>query len=90
MDNTAQGTGVLLYVAVKSRKASVFAGPGIHAAARPGFWQEVIDTLANRSRGGDLKGGLIEAVNIIGDLLRKEVPGTDTAGNELPNKISES
>ena len=90
MRNTAADTGVLLYVAVEDRKAAVYAGQGIHGAALPGFWQEVVDAVATGFREGQPLPGLEKAVERIGGLLRTAVPGEDTAGNELPNVVNQS
>ncbi len=85
---TRDGTGVLLYVAVDDRKTAVFAGSGVHGAAAPGFWQEVVDQVAEGFRSGAPTAGLTAAVGAAGDLLRRVVPGEDEAGDELPNRVS--
>jgi uncharacterized membrane protein len=81
-------SGVLLYVAVSDRKAALYAGQGIHGAALPGFWQEVVDELARGFREGQALAGLEAALERIGGLLRTAVPGEDTRGNELPDVVS--
>jgi uncharacterized membrane protein len=88
MRRTTADTGVLLYVAVADRKAAVYAGRGVHGAALPGFWQEVVDEVAAGFRKGDALAGLEAAVERIGGVLRTAVPGEDTAGNELPDQVS--
>ncbi len=90
MSRTAADTGVLLYVAVADRKAAVYAGQGVHGAAQPGFWQEVVDGLAQGFREGSPVGGLEAAIERIGGLLRTAVPGEDTRGNELPDVVSQA
>jgi uncharacterized membrane protein len=89
MRRTAADTGVLLYVAVEDRKAAVFAGRGVHGAAQPGFWQSVTDTVAEGFKRQDAVGGLVAAVERIGQLLLQAVPGEDVAGNELPDRVSQ-
>lgn len=90
MDETSGDTGVLLYVAVKSKRAAVWAGRGIHAAAADGVWQEAVDAIADGYRAGNGAAGVRAAVDKIGDLLREHVPGPDRAGNELPNEVTTS
>ena len=90
MRRTAADTGVLLYVAVEDRKAAVFAGRGVHGAARPGFWQSGTDSVAEGFNRRDAVGGLVTAVELIGGLLLTAVPGEDVAGNELPDRVSQS
>ncbi len=90
MYETEEQTGVLLYVALEPRVCCVFAGQGIHGAAKPGFWDDVIDEVAAGFGAGQAAKGLIEALDAIGELLREQVPGEDRAGNELPNAITTS
>ncbi|HZI16604.1 MAG TPA: TPM domain-containing protein [Myxococcus sp.] len=87
---TAGDTGVLLYVAVDDHKAAVYAGRGIHGAAAPGFWQEVVDAVASGFKQGQPVSGLETAVERVGNLLRATVPGVDGAGNELPDRVSQA
>lgn len=91
MGATRDGTGVLLYAAVEDRKAAVWAGPGIHGATEPGFWQATVDEVVVAGfRAGDGASGLVRALERIGDLLRAHAPGEDTAGNELPDEVTSS
>ena len=87
MRETAEDTGVLLYVAESDRQAAVHAGSGVHGAREPAFWQEVIEYVAEGYRRGRKVEGLVQALEVIGDLLREVVPG-DPAGNELPDEVS--
>ena len=88
LDRTRDDTAVLLYVAPRSKVCAVWSGAGLHARPDAGFWKSVTDAVANRSKEGRLADGLCDALGLIGELLRKHVPGEDPAGNELPNTIS--
>lgn len=88
MHETRDGTGVLLYVAVRDHKAAVFAGEGIVARGEGGFWDEVVRTVADGYRDGDPVAGFEAALAKVGDLLREAVPGEDDAGDELPNAVT--
>ncbi|HEY5926882.1 MAG TPA: TPM domain-containing protein [Kofleriaceae bacterium] len=88
LDRTQDGTGVLLYVAARDRKAAVFAGPGVYGAREPGFWNDVAAAVARGYADGDRIAGLLRAVEMIGEILRSAAPGEDTAGNELPNQVT--
>ncbi len=90
MYETEEQTGVLLYVSLEPRVCCVFAGQGIHGAAKPGFWDGVIDRVASGFGGGEAARGLLEALDEIGKLLREACPGEDVHGNELPNTITTS
>lgn len=88
LERTRDGTGVLLYVAERDRKTAVFAGPGVYGARAPGFWNDVAATIARGYATGDRIGGLVRAVEVIGEILRVSAPGEDTAGDELPNQVT--
>jgi uncharacterized membrane protein len=90
MQRTRRGTGVLLYVAVKDRKAAVFAGPGIHDTATEGFWRSVVDGVSAGYRKGEPIAGVCRALAEIGELLREHAAGEDVDGNELPDQVSTS
>ncbi len=85
---TRDGTGVLLYLAIRDRKAAVYAGHGVHGAAAPDFWQSVIDRVSEGFAAGDGIAGLEVAIGRIGELLRQAAPGDDEAGNELPDRVT--
>jgi uncharacterized membrane protein len=88
MNRTRDGTGVLLYVAEGDRKVAVFAGPGVYETREPAHWAAVCDAVAAGYRDGDRVGGLTRGLAMIGDVLRKVVPGEDDAGDELPNEVN--
>lgn len=90
MQRTAGGTGVLLYVAERDRRAAVFAGPGIHGAAEKNFWQDAVNIVAEGFSTGEPARGIIRALGMIGALLREKVPGEDLSGNELPDEVTRS
>lgn len=90
MHKTRDGTGVLLYVALQSRKVAVFAGPGVHRAGETGFWKEVVQRVSAEAAKGRLVEGIIAALEEVGRLLRAAAPGEDSAGNELPDAVTTS
>ncbi|WP_257447307.1 TPM domain-containing protein [Archangium lipolyticum] len=89
MRGTATDTAVILYVALEDRKTAVYAGRGVHGAAMPGFWETVVDAVEEGFRKGEPVTGLVTAVERIGGLLLTAVPGRDTAGNELPDRVNQ-
>jgi uncharacterized membrane protein len=88
LDRTRDGTGVLLYVAERDRKAAVFAGPGVYGARAPGFWSDVAKAVAQGYAADTRVAGLLRALELIGEVLRHTTQGEDTAGNELPNQVT--
>ncbi len=90
MHETAEDTGVLLYLSPESKKVAVFAGKGVHQAAGEALWQEAVSRVAQGFRDGDGLAGLEAGIGIIGDAMRRCAPGEDTAGDELPNEVTTS
>lgn len=88
MDKTRDATGVLLYVAEHDHKAAVYAGSGVYGARETATWKEITATVARGYAAGERVSGLVKAVAMIGDILREAAPGTDTAGDELPNQVT--
>lgn len=90
MDQTRDGTGVLLYVALADRRAAVWAGPGVYGATAPEFWKVATDRVAQGFADGRPADGLISALIAIGELLLTAAPGDDSAGDERPNRVTTS
>jgi uncharacterized membrane protein len=90
MGATRDATGVLLYVSLHPRAACVYAGQGVHGAAAPGFWEDVVERVGRGFAEGRAAEGLVSALEALGELLRRAAPGEDRAGNELPDQVSRS
>lgn len=86
VDRTKEGTGVLLYVASETRRAAVWAGPGIEDGAELSTWRPVFAALeAHRDDG---IAGLCAAITALGKILRTHAAGADKHGNELADGVS--
>ncbi len=90
LQQTRDGTGVLLYLALDDRKVAVWAGPGVHAGTDPGAWQAAADAMAAGWRAGRPADGICAAIAQVGERLLVAAPGEDDAGNELPDEVSMS
>jgi uncharacterized membrane protein len=91
MHATAEKTGVLIYVAPRSRKFAVIGDTGIHARCGPGFWKEVAAAMASDFREGRFTDGIVKGIARAGDALAEHfprAPGTADA-NELPDEVTE-
>ena len=89
MHETADGTGVLIYLAERDRKVAIHAGQGVPEAPL-GTWETVANVIAGGFRAGVGLAGLEQGIARVGDALRQLVPGEDTHGNELPNEVTTS
>ena len=90
MQNTKEGTAALLYISIDSKKAAIFAGPGLYQSREQDFWQDSIELVVAGFRNNTPIQGIENALGKIGDLFREIVPGEDEAGNQLPNQVSTS
>lgn len=87
LNQTRDGTGVLLYIAGEDRRVAVWAGPGVHQAREPGFWQQVVDEVAHGFARGERAAGIEAGLMQVRELLLEAAPGEDTAGNELEDRV---
>lgn len=88
MYKTAERNGVLIYIALKSRKLSVIGDSGINSAVPPNFWNEVKEILSDHLANGELSKGLVKAVILAGDKLGEFFPRKNDDVNEQSNEIS--
>jgi uncharacterized membrane protein len=88
MKNTELHNGVLFYVALTSRKYAVLADSGITAKTPAVFWKTIYQLLMNNFREGLFADGLIEAITLTGEELKKFFPYRRNDSNELPDEIS--
>ena len=89
MHLTRERSGVLIYVAWKSREFAVIGDEGIHHAAGEMFWKDVCDKMRGHFVRGDKAGGLVEGVRAAGEKLAAHFPVRADDRNELSNEISE-
>jgi uncharacterized membrane protein len=88
MDNTKDGNGVLLYVAVDDKKFVIYGGEGIDRAVPKGFWETTKDIIASQFKNGNFKQGIVEGVLMAGKELEAHFPWKQNDENELNNAIS--
>ena len=88
MDNTKEGNGVLLYVAVDDRKFVIYGGEGIDRVVPKGFWDTTKDVIASHFTKGNFKQGIIEGILMAGKELQAHFPWQQNDTNELNDAIS--
>lgn len=86
IDKTKEGTGVLLYVATETRRAAVWAGPGVKDGDVLATWRPVFAAL--EAHKNDELAGVIAAVDALGKILHTHAAGEDKHGNELGDGVS--
>ena len=85
-DKTAEATGVLLYLATKTRAAAVWAGAGIAGGADLATWKPVFDALG--TGGADPVAAICDAIAALGKILMVRAAGPDVHGNELGDGVA--
>jgi uncharacterized membrane protein len=85
---TKEHNGVLIFVVPGRKKFMVLGDSGIHAKVGQEFWEAVALQLSGHFRKGDFTGGLVSAVDIIGEKLGLYFPyDAATDVNGLPDDV---
>jgi uncharacterized membrane protein len=88
MDKTAERTGVLIYVAVKSHKMAIIGDSGINAKVPSDFWESVMQHCIACFKDNRYADGLVDTVNQCAVPLEMHFPKTGNNPDELSNEIS--
>jgi len=87
--NTAERTGVLLFVAAGERHVEIIADRGVAALIDDAAWQAVVDRFVATVKAGAFADGLVAAVEDCGRLLAARLPAAAGDRNELPDRLVE-
>lgn len=88
MDNTKDGNGVLIYVAVNDKKFVICGDKGINKVVPNGFWDSTRNSIEAHFKEGKFKEGLIAGILEAGKELQYHFPWHSNDTNELSNEIS--
>lgn len=88
MTQTKARNGVLIFLAVRSKKFAVVGDKGIHQVVGKSFWNQVRDSMQESFRHGKFAEGLISGIYEIGRQLKSHFPADDSDVNELNDGIS--
>ncbi|MDC6365676.1 MULTISPECIES: TPM domain-containing protein [Flavobacteriaceae] len=88
MDNTKDGNGVLIYVAVDDKKFVIYGDTGIDNAVPKGFWDGTKDVISSHFKESQFKKGIIEGILRAGKELQNHFPWDHNDTNELNDAIS--
>jgi len=85
---TKEHNGVLIFVVPGRKKFVVLGDSGIHAKVGQEFWEAVAAQLSEHFRKADFTGGLVSAVDVIGEKLELHFPyDAATDVNGLPDDV---
>lgn len=88
MYRTKARNGVLIYVAVESRKFAIIGDAGINNAVPDNFWEGIKTRMGEAFSKGDYAGGLAAAIREAGASLKEYFPYQSDDINEQPDEIS--
>ena len=86
---TKHRNGVLIFVALESRKFAILGDSGIHHHVGDSYWSQARDKMASYFMKGQMKEGIVAGVLGIGEKLRMHFPTNVHSKNEISNQISE-
>lgn len=86
VSQTANRTGVLIFVSLAEHYARIIADEGIAAKVPNAQWQAAIDALIGHTRDGRIAEGFIAAIERCGAVLAEHAP-PDGSPNALPDRL---
>lgn len=88
MYRTQARNGVLVYVAVGSRKFAIIGDAGINAVVPDNFWDGIKEQMQASFAEGNYVDGLVQAIRESGVSLKRYFPYQSDDINEQPDEIS--
>lgn len=84
--DTADNSGVLIYVQLIDRKVEIVADRGIDARVGQAYWEAVCGRLQVEFRAGRFEAGVLAAIAEITEALAAHFPSAGANPNELPDR----
>lgn len=84
--DTADRTGVLVYVMLADHKVEILADRGISALIEPSTWQAICGEMVAAFREGRFEAGSLRGIEAIAGLLERHFPSTGDNPNELSDR----
>ena len=88
MYKTVQRNGVLIYIAIKSKKFAIIGDEGINKLIPSDFWESTKKIMHDCFVHGEFAEGIVRAVIRVGEQLKQFFPYQSDDINELPDDIS--
>ncbi|MEL6820672.1 MAG: TPM domain-containing protein [Calditrichota bacterium] len=88
MYKTDDHTGVLIYIALKSRKVAIIGDSGINQHVHLEFWRESCGQLQKSFQKEAYCEGICATIRTIGEELKHHFPAQENDSNELSDSIS--
>ena len=88
MEKTGLRNGVLIYLAIKDRKFAIIGDMGINSVVPEGFWDNIKKEMLVSFQKNEFCTGLCNAIEAVGEHLKKYFPYKKDDVNELKDDIS--
>ena len=88
MDTTKLRNGILLYIAVESRKFVILGDDGINNKVPKDFWETEKEFVLSHFAKGEFEKGIEETIIKVGEKLKDFFPYQSNDTNELSDEIS--
>jgi len=89
MTATQNRNAVLFFVVPSRHRFVVLGDRGINEKVGEEFWHHIAHTLSERFRHGDFTGGLVAAIEEVGEGLARHFPRLESDVNELPDEVDD-
>lgn len=84
--DTAENSGILIYVQLVDRKVEILADRGIAARVAQAEWDAICRAMETHFREGEWRRGALLAIARAGELLARHFPAGGSNPNELPDQ----
>ncbi len=84
--DTANNSGVLIYVLLADKAVEIVADRGIHACCGADMWSVVCQRMEAQFAQGRFEAGAMEGIAAVSRLLMQHFPRGAGHGNELPDR----
>lgn len=88
MDATELKNGVLIYIAVESKKFAILGDEGINKLVPENFWETEKQIILTHFKNNEFTLGLVTAIEEVGNKLKQFFPYHSDDTNELSDEIS--
>jgi uncharacterized membrane protein len=88
MHETRERNAVLIYVAPTAQTFAVLGDEAAYALCRQDLWNEVRQAMTVDFKAGRYSEGVVRAVKLVGEELRRHFPRRPDDRNELPDKVA--
>ncbi|MEI8161529.1 MAG: TPM domain-containing protein [Betaproteobacteria bacterium] len=84
--DTADNSGILIYVQLVDRRVEILADRGIAAQVTQAEWDVICRDMEARFRRGEWRRGALQAVTRAAELLARHFPAGGSKPNQLPDQ----